>query len=121
MTEAYATLEKALNETGIPWAEEKYCGTEKKYVVYVEELQCGFHYADNLPVDDITYFQIHYFCPLFPKDKDDSRQTVKKIKQILYRHGFSFSGATQRQREEEKWRHTVFHCNILTNNEERKD
>ncbi|MBD5549476.1 MAG: hypothetical protein HDQ97_19210 [Lachnospiraceae bacterium] len=121
MIDACAILEKALEETGLAWAEEKYCGTAKKYVVYIEELQDEFSYADNLPVDDITYFQIHYFCPLFPKDKEDSKEAVRKIKKILRRYGFSFNGGTQRRREEEKWRHAVFHCNILTSNEERKD
>ena len=112
-------LEEALDRTGLPWAEEQYSGSEKKYIVYVEELEDEFSYADNMPVDNITHFQIHYFCPLLPKDEDDSRKMVKKIRKVLREYGFSFNGGTQRQREAENWRHAVFHCNILTENEER--
>lgn len=116
---AQEILETALAQTGLPWAEELYSGTAKKYIVYTEEYSQEFSHADNTPVDDITYFQIHYFCPLSPKGEDDSRKVVKEIKKILRGYGFLFNGNTQRQREVENWRHAVFRCNILTDNEER--
>lgn len=117
---AYDKLETVLKAFGLPWAEEIYNGTAKRYITYVEELNQEFAHADNEPVDDITYFQISYFCPLYPKEKDDSRTIVRRLKKALRKEGFLFEGGIQRFGEQETWRHTVFHCNVVTANKERE-
>ena len=44
-------LETALKETGLPVAEEKYYGSNNRYIVYNEADQIPSFYVDNAPVN----------------------------------------------------------------------
>lgn len=114
----YEIMEMALKKTGLPFEEEIYHGKEEKYVVYNQTDQIPYFFVDNAPVEERTYYQVHYFCPLQPKSSDDSRPITRKIRKILLKCGFCITNTTRTQDQK---RHVIIECNIITESEERED
>lgn len=112
-------MELTLAQTNIPYVEGKYYGTEEKYIVYNESDQIPYLYADNAPEKQKTFYQVHYFCPLQPAAGDDSRKVTKKIRKALVQHDFCVTGTIRRT--EEKKRHIIIECNLITENEESEE
>lgn len=116
---ADGTIQIALAHLAIPYREEIYYGTEKKYITYNESDQIPYLYADNASVEQKTFYQVHYFCPLQPESEEDSREITRKIRKILCRYGFCITGTARRR--EDGLRHVIIECNLITKNEEREE
>lgn len=114
---AVEILENGLDEVRIPYAEEKYYGKDAKYILYVEEDSRDRDFVDNVPTNTETFFQVHYFCPMQPKEMDDSRKVTVLIKKTLRKRGFCFTGVVRRIEENGK-RHVIISCKVKRKMEE---
>ena len=108
----------ALEETGIPHDEGVYNGKKDKYITYVEADQIPYMYVDNAPTEEKTFYQVHYFCPMHPREEDDSRSVTRKIRKVLQKHDFCI---TRTRRTFDEMRHVIIECNLITQSEERED
>jgi heterodisulfide reductase subunit C len=61
-------------------------------------------YADDEPKREIDYIQVHYFCPrtVNPETK------IKKIRNALFKAGFSYPSVTRLYEEETEVNHIIF-------------
>ena len=108
-------MKRALETLGIPSAEERYHGKKDKYIVWNESDSKGFRFVDNAPVEDRTFYQVHYFCPLL--EEDDSENVRKKIKKALLKEGF-YVGSVRKARDGGNTRHVTIEASIITSNME---
>jgi len=97
-----------ISPLGYPVVPSKYTGTNPTYIVfnYVDDRDEVF--ADNEPIIDIAYMQIHLFCPV-----TFNFHTLKKqIRSKLFKAGFSYPQITTLYEDETSKNHIVFECEI---------
>lgn len=88
-----------------------YTGTNDTYITFNYEDDRGEVFADDEPLIDIAYLQIHLFC-------SGNFNTLKKqIRSKLFGAGFSYPAITTLYEEDTKKYHIIFQCSIEGNSE----
>ena len=99
-----------LTGLGLDVAMDLYEGKKSKYIVFNYESEKGDMYADDKPLKNTVYVQIH----LFMNFDEDYRQLKKKIRSRLFEVGFSYAKIALNVIEEDtKKRHICFRCEYV--------
>ncbi len=101
-------LEQTLKRTGLPVRHYEYVGTAEEYIVYNEEVEKPVNYADNVPQNIVTWWQVHLFAP----KRSEFRAHKDVIKAYLLEAGFVVTDVTTLYEEETKEIHVVLCCHI---------
>lgn len=102
-------LRDAIRQTGYDMAQDIYTGTADRYIVYNIAAESPNGFADNMPLSDTMYFQVHIFLP----GKVDYQPVQKKLRSLLLEAGFSYPSVGLNTVEEEtKIRHICLETNI---------
>lgn len=78
------------------------------YITFNYEDERGELFADDEPITDIAYLQIHLFAPI----NFNFMSLKKQIRSRLFRAGFSYPTITTIYEEETKTNHLVYQCSI---------
>ncbi len=79
-------LRDAIRQTGYDMAQDAYMGTEDRYIVYNVAAESPSGFADDMPLSDTVYFQVHIFLPR----KIDYQPVQKQLRGLLLEAGFSY-------------------------------
>lgn len=102
-------LEQALEQaTGLPVKYYEYEGTAQEYIVYNEEVEQPTNYGDNMPQNQITWWQVHIFTP----KTADFRGHKKKVEKELRAAGFTVTDIVTLYEKETKTIHVVISCHV---------
>lgn len=99
---------EALKSFGIPIVPNFYEGESEEYITFNYADDRAALYADNDPVTNISYMQIHYFLP----SNKDYLEDKKKMRKALHKSGFTYPGVTELVESDNKIRHIIFECEI---------
>lgn len=91
----------------------KYTGTATTYITFNYEDDRGVAFADDTPIADVAYLQIHLFCPR--TSNYHSKKT--QIRKALFNAGFSYPQITSLYEDETETNHIIFQCEIEGNSE----
>lgn len=99
-------LVEALKITDLPIKYQEYEGTKPVYIVYNEEAEQPTNYGDNVPQNEIAWWQVHIFSP---KD-NDFRMIKNKTKHALQEAGFTVTDIVTLYEKETKTIHVAISC-----------
>lgn len=86
----------------------KYTGTNTTYIVFNYEDDRAKLFADDKPIIDVAYMQIHLFCP-----RTFNFQNLKKqVRSALFKAGFSYPSIQTFYEDDTETNHIVFQCEI---------
>lgn len=103
----------ALKEFGCPCKPDIYTGSETRYFTFNAADERGQNFGDNRPGCVVLYMQIHFFCPWKEDGKEVNYLTEKKkIREALFKAGFTFPEVTALLDKEKNVRHIIFECEI---------
>lgn len=105
---------EALKEFGYPCKPNLYKGSDKKYFTFNYADERGSNFGDNEPECVINYMQIHFFTPL----NENCMSEKKKIREALFKAGFTYPVVTELTEPENNIRHIVYECDIAEEREE---
>lgn len=86
----------------------KYTGTNETYITFNYEDDRGEVFADDEPLIDVAYMQIHLFCPR----AFNFNQLKKQIRSALFKVGFSYPEVQPLYEDDKEINHIVFFCSI---------
>lgn len=104
----------ALSPLGFDVAFGVYKGAKDKYIVFNFEDERADFFADDEPITDIVYLQIHFFAPRtfnFVNTKNQIRSALKNA-------GFSYPSIQTFYEDETDYNHLVFSTSIDVESEE---
>lgn len=105
------TFEKiiqAIEPFGYPHSPCVYTGPEDHWFTYNYADDYGVNYADDEPQSVINQIQLHFFLPA----NEDYTEIKNRIRNALFRQGFTFPEITLLDDPDPKLRHVVFECEI---------
>ncbi len=101
-------LIEALKEINLPVKYYEYNGIKEEYIVYNEEVMQLTNYADNTPMNQVSWWQVHIFTP-----RDGAfRIHREKVKEALIKNGFTLSEITTLYEKDTKTIHVVIPCHM---------
>lgn len=86
----------------------KYTGTNTTYITFNYEDDRAVEFADDAPIIDVAYTQIHLFCPR----TFNFNNLKKQIRSALFKAGFSYPSVTILYEDETEINHIIFQCEI---------
>lgn len=104
----FEKIVKALEPFHLPCYPDIYKGPERKWITYNYADDYGTDFADDAPETVINSVQVHVFLPL----NEPFTDLKKKIREALFRAGFTFPEITVQVEDKEKIRHMIFECDI---------
>jgi len=105
---ANSIIINALSEFGYPVVPDIYEGKEKRYITFNYADDRGMGFADDEPDYVLADMQIHYFLPL----KENYLTDRRKIREALFKAGFTYPSIVNLLEPENNIRHLVFECQI---------
>ena len=111
---AYEKIVQSITSFGYPYSPDVYEGESERYFTYNYADDRGALYADDVPQAVIASVQVHFYMPA-----DENFSNIKKkIRNALFRNGFTFPVVTVLTEDEKKIRHIIFECDIEEDMEE---
>lgn len=112
------TLRTCLMQTGWTVRQDAYPDEGKqradRYIIYNLSSQNASGFADDMPMEDISYVQVHIYLPL----NINPKLIKKEVKSRLFKAGFSYPRLVLDTREEDAgMRHICFETNITEKTE----
>lgn len=105
------TFEKiiqAIKPFRYPYSPGTYTGSEKRWFTYNYVEDYGDNYADDTPQSVINRIQLHFFLPA----QDDYTEIKNRIRDALFKQGFTFPEISVLDDPDPKLRHIAFECEI---------
>lgn len=99
---------ETLKPLGHPVVATVYTGKEPVYITFNCADDRGEVFADNKPLIDIVYMQIHLFAP----DTFNYVSLKKKIRVKLLNAGFTYPQMSSQYEADMKINHIIFECEI---------
>lgn len=97
-----------LSPLGYPVEPITYTGIEKIYITFNYADDRGEVFADDMPIVDVAYMQIHLYVPF-----ETNYMTIKKqIRSKLLAAGFTYPDITTMSENDTKINHIIFECII---------
>ncbi|MFA7256794.1 MAG: hypothetical protein WC047_04400 [Kiritimatiellales bacterium] len=103
-----ALVKTTLASLGYPVAFLNYSGTATTYITFNYEDDRAIEYADDKPIIDAAYIQVHLFAP----GTFDFMSVKRQIRFKLFKAGFTYPTVTSLYETETKTNHVVFQCSI---------
>lgn len=86
----------------------KYNGTATTYITFNYEDDRAVEFADDTPITDVAYLQIHLWCPRTYNFYSKKAQ----IRKALFKAGFSYPQITTLYEDDTEINHIIFQCEI---------
>ena len=99
-------LKKVLEPTGLPVDADINRNGDDEYITFTYTGEDFENFSDNLPENDYTSLQVHYFT------KGNPHETKKTIAELLFCAGFDVAIGMTDYEEDTKYNHTVFDVGI---------
>lgn len=87
---------------------DNYKGDATTYITFNYSDDRAVEFADDIPIMDMAYLQIHLFCP----EKFNFQTLKKQIRSRLFGAGFSYPQISSFYEDESKTNHIIFECSI---------
>lgn len=101
-------IEDTLSPLEYPIDYMSYAGSAERYFTYNYSDDRAELYADDEPVNDIAYIQIHFFSP----KTFNHMQLKKQVRERLFSAGFSYPRISSFYENDTDMNHLVFECEI---------
>ncbi|MEL7568952.1 MAG: hypothetical protein AAGU14_00145 [Eubacteriaceae bacterium] len=101
-------IDDTLSPLGYPVDYISYAGSADRYFTYNYADDRAELYADNEPINDVAYMQIHFFSP----KTFNHMQVKKQVRKSLYNAGFSYPRISSFYEDDTGMNHLVFECEI---------
>ena len=104
----FEKIRRALKPLNLPGEPDIYDGPEERYYTYNYAGDYGSDYADDAPETVINSVQVHLFLPR----NEPFAEIKNKVRNALFKEGFTFPEITVRIEDDKKTRHIIFECDI---------
>lgn len=104
----FEKIQKAVSSFGLPYTQEVYKGTEKRWFTYNYVNERGMLYSDDEPGTVGAVVQVHLFLPI----NENFISLKNGIRKNLFEEGFTFPKVTILTEDEKKLHHIIFECEI---------
>ncbi len=114
---AYQNIVQAIKGFGYPYEPEVYQGEAERYFTYNYAEDRGDLFSDDAPETTIASVQVHFVMPA-----GDPFAVIKnRIREALFRQGFTYPEVTNNVDDENNIRQLVFECEIEEEIEEMEE
>lgn len=104
----YEKIVEAIKPFHYPYAPDLYKGDKDRYFTYNYVEDRGEGFADDEPFYVVASVQVHFYMPA-----DESFTSIKKkIRNALFKAGFTYPEITVLTENDTKKRHIIFECDI---------
>ena len=110
---AFAAIQKALRQFGRPAVPYVYEGDEVRYFTYNYADDHGADFGDDVPGSTLADVQVHMILPITDPStgaKISFTQDRKRVRDALFKAGFTYPVVTVRREDEVKCWHIIFEC-----------
>lgn len=109
----------ALKPLKYPCVPNIYTGSEKYYFTFNQASDHGVDYGDDEPSCTEVSMQIHFWLPISESGSQINYiAQKKKIRELLFKAGFTYPAVTESTEAENNIRHIVYECDITEEREE---